>query len=438
MINNSLSANTYIKTRTAIKNDLRLNYQTRVWLDVISLPAIELKEKIEKAMEENPFLEYDFNDNYPKSSSRTSENDINSIIENTIENSKESLFSHLKSQIDITFNDKKEIELAEQICSFINEDGYLTVESGEISNILNADIKQIEKIISIIKTFDPYGVGAKNINECLSIQLKMKQKESDDKAIYDTAIKIVENYLDELSKKNYEKIALNLNIDVNTVLKALKLIQTLEPYPAREYDTSAVKYIVPELFIFKENEHWIVKTDETFIPHLKISKKYIKLLDREESKDSINFLKEKKKEAESLINASNDRKKTLLKIGEALLKFQINFFEYGKEFMKPLTLKDMSLEVSLSESTISRIANGKYLNTVWGTFSIKYFFSRAVGGGLGSRGVKEIIKRIIENSQAKLSDEKVRLILKSEGIDISRRTVAKYRKSMNIFSSRNR
>lgn len=300
MINNSLSANTYIKTRTAIKNDLRLNYQTRVWLDVISLPAIELKEKIEKAMEENPFLEYDFNDNYSKSSSRASENDINSIIENTVENSKESLFSHLKSQIDITFNDKKEIELAEQICSFINEDGYLTIESGEISNILNADIKQIEKIISIIKTFDPYGVGAKNINECLSIQLKMKQKEADDKSIYDTAIKIVENYLDELSKKNYEKIALNLNIDVNTVLKALKLIQTLEPYPAREYDTSAVKYIVPELFIFKENERWIVKTDETFIPHLKISKKYIKLLDREESKDSINFLKEKRKKLKAL------------------------------------------------------------------------------------------------------------------------------------------
>ncbi len=268
----------------------------------------------------------------------------------------------------------------------------------------------------------------------------MKKKESleKDKNIYDSAIHIVENYLDELSKKNYKKIALNLNTDEDTILKALNLIQTLEPYPAREYDASSIKYIIPELFILKENNQWIVKTDETFIPHLKINKKYIKLLNIEKSKDSINFLKEKKKEAESLINASNERKKTLLKIGEALLKFQFNFFEYGKEFMKPLTLKDMSLEVNLSESTISRIANGKYLNTVWGTFSIKYFFSAAVGNGLGSRGVKEIIKRIIENSPAKLSDEKIRLILKSEGIEISRRTVAKYRKSMNIFSSRSR
>ena len=148
MINNSLSANTSI--RTAIKNDLRLNYQTRVWLDVIALPAIELKEKIQKAMEENPFLEYDFNDNYSNSSSSKASSDINSIIENTVENNKESLFSHLKSQIDITFDDKKEIELAEQICSFINEDGYLTIESGEISNILNTDIKEIDKIISIL------------------------------------------------------------------------------------------------------------------------------------------------------------------------------------------------------------------------------------------------------------------------------------------------
>ncbi|PCG19116.1 RNA polymerase factor sigma-54 [Brachyspira sp. G79] len=436
MVNNtSLSANTSI--RTAIKNDLRLNYQTRLWLDVISSNAAELKEKIEKAMEDNPFLEYDVKDKY---TSKSSSSDIDSIIENTAANGKESLFSHLKSQIEISFKSKKEIELAEQICSFINHDGYLKNTSEEMSNILNASVSEIEKIVSVIKTFDPYGVAAKDINECLSIQLKMKKKEDskENELIYDTAINIVENYLDKLSKKEYDYIASSIGVEKDIVIKALKLIQTLEPYPAREYDTSAVKYIIPELFILKENGIWIVKTDETFIPPLKISKKYIKLLDREKSKDSINFLKEKKKEAESLINAANERKKSLLKIGEALLKFQLDFFEYGKEFIKPLTLKDMSLEVNLSESTVSRIANGKYLNTVWGTFSIKYFFSRAINGGLGSRGVKEIIKRIIENSQAKLSDEKIRLILKSEGIDISRRTIAKYRKSMNIFSSRNR
>ena len=437
MINNtSLSANTSL--RTAIKNDLRLNYQTRIWLDVISAPAVELKEKIEKAMEDNPFLEYDFKSSSPKSSSSSA--DINSIIENTVDSGKESLFSHLKSQIEITFDNKKEIELAQQICSFINQDGYLTISNDEISKILNVSISEVEKIISIIKTFDPYGVAAKNINECLAIQLRIKKKESKEKdlSIYDIAINIVEHYLDKLSKKDYDYIASNIGVEKDTIIKALKLIQTLEPYPAREYDTSTVKYIVPELFILKENGIWLVKTDETFISPLKISKKYIKLLDREKSKDSINFLKEKKKEAESLINATNERKKTLLKIGEALLKFQIDFFEYGKEFIKPLTLKDMSLEVDLSESTISRIANGKYLNTVWGTFSIKYFFSRAISGGLGSRSVKEIIKRIIENSPTKLSDEKIRLILKSEGIEISRRTIAKYRKSMNIFSSRNR
>ena len=434
MINNT-SLNTSI--RTAIKNDLRLNYQTRIWLDVISAPATELKEKIEKAMEDNPFLEYDFNDKVP---SKNSSSDINSIIENTAESGKESLFSHLKSQIEIAFSNKKEIELAEQICSFINQDGYLTISSKEMSDILDTSAEDIEKILSVIKTFDPYGVASKNINECLSIQLQIKRKEDtkNNAEIYDAAINIVENYLDKLSKKDYDYIASSIGVSKDIVLKALKLIQTLEPYPARKYDTYTVKYIVPEIFILKENGNWIVKTDETFIPPLKISKKYIKLISREKNEDSINFLKEKKKEAESLINAASERKKTLLKIGEALLKFQLDFFEYGKEFMKPLTLKDMALEVHLSESTISRIANGKYLNTVWGTFSIKYFFSRAINGGLGSRGVKEIIKRIIENSQAKLSDEKIRLILKSEGIEISRRTIAKYRKSMNIFSSRNR
>ena len=195
MINNtSLSANTSL--RTAIKNDLRLNYQTRIWLDVISAPAVELKEKIEKAMEDNPFLEYDF-----KSSSSSA--DINSIIENTVDSGKESLFSHLKSQIEITFDNKKEIELAQQICSFINQDGYLTISNDEISNILNVSISEVEKIVSIIKTFDPYGVAAKNINECLAIQLRIKKKESKEKdlSIYDIAINIVEHYLDKLSKK---------------------------------------------------------------------------------------------------------------------------------------------------------------------------------------------------------------------------------------------
>ncbi len=197
--------NTSLSLRTSVKNDLRLNYQTKVWLDVISSSASELKEKIEKTMEENPFLEYDFKDNnYSKYSG-----DINSVIENTIENGKESLFSHLKSQIDIAFSDKKEIELAEQICSFINEDGYLTIEYSELSDILNTDITKIENIVYIIKTFDPYGVGAKNINECLSIQLKIKKEESReiDRNLYDTAINIAENYLDELSKKKYNIIA---------------------------------------------------------------------------------------------------------------------------------------------------------------------------------------------------------------------------------------
>ena len=417
------SINTSINT--SIRNELKLNSQTKLWLNIISIPAIELKEKIEKAIEENPFLEYDIKSNHNNL-------DINSIIENTASNSKESLFEHLKSQISIVFNNKKDIELAELISTFINENGYLTISSEEIADILNISVKKAYEIIKILKTLEPIGIAAKNISECLSTQLK--NKENIDKNIKNIAINIVENYLNELSKKDYKYISSKMNISEENILEALKLIQTLEPYPAREFDTTTIKYIVPELFIFKENDKWQVKTNETFILPLKINKKYSKIL--KENNFNNDILKEKKLEAQNLISTINERKKSLKRVGEGLLKLQIDFFENGKEFMKPLRLKDLALETNLSESTISRISNGKYLNTVWGTFSIKYFFSKnikAINGELGSRAVKEIIKRIIENSDAKLSDEKIRLILKSEGIEIARRTVAKYRQSMNII-----
>ena len=417
------SINTSINT--SIRNELKLNSQTKLWLNIISIPAIELKEKIEKAIEENPFLEYDIKSNHNNL-------DINSIIENTASNSKESLFEHLKSQISIVFNNKKDVELAELISTFINENGYLTISSEEIADILNISVKKANEIIKILKTLEPIGIAAKNISECLSTQLK--NKENIDKNIKNIAINIVENYLNELSKKDYKYISLRMNISEKNILEALKLIQTLEPYPAREFDTTTIKYIVPELFIFKENDKWQVKTNETFILPLKINKKYSKIL--KENNFNNDILKEKKLEAQNLISTVNERKKSLKRVGEGLLKLQIDFFENGKEFMKPLRLKDLALETNLSESTISRISNGKYLNTVWGTFSIKYFFSKnikAINGELGSRAVKEIIKRIIENSNAKLSDEKIRLILKSEGIEIARRTVAKYRQSMNII-----
>lgn len=417
------SINTSINT--SIRNELKLNSQTKLWLNIISIPAIELKEKIEKAIEENPFLEYDIKSNHNNL-------DINSIIENTASNSKESLFEHLKSQISIVFNNKKDIELAELISTFINENGYLTISSEEIADILNISVKKANEIIKILKTLEPIGIAAKNISECLSTQLK--NKENIDKNIKNIAINIVENYLNELSKKDYKYISSKMNISEKNILEALKLIQTLEPYPAREFDTTTIKYIVPELFIFKENDKWQVKTNETFILPLKINKKYSKIL--KENNFNNDILKEKKLEAQNLISTVNERKKSLKRVGEGLLKLQIDFFENGKEFMKPLRLKDLALETNLSESTISRISNGKYLNTVWGTFSIKYFFSKnikAINGELGSRAVKEIIKRIIENSDAKLSDEKIRLILKSEGIEIARRTVAKYRQSMNII-----
>ena len=264
-MSSSINLSTNIKTQ--LRHELRLNAQTKLWIDTISMPAIELKEKIEKEMEENPFLEYDFKN--------TSNKDIDNIIENTLQSEGESLFEHLKTQINIAFDNKKDIELAEHICSFIDKDGYIKTPYETISETLNANIKDVQRIINILKTFDPLGVCAKDIGECLSIQLK--SRDDIEESIKEIAIKIVENFLKELGSKNYDYIANEINTTKDKVLEALKIIQTLEPYPAREYDTTPIKYIVPEIFIFKENNEWVVKTNESFIKPLKISKKYSKL-----------------------------------------------------------------------------------------------------------------------------------------------------------------
>lgn len=419
-----------LKQEIAIKNILRLNNQTRVWLDVISMPALHLKERVEKELQDNPMLVS--SDNFIRSSS--SGKDVDSVIENYVADKNRSLFGHLQEQINIAFNNKKDISIAEQIVSFVNKEGYLTMGVVEMSAILGVSESKINELLNIIKTFDPVGVASSSIEECLMRQLDSLEKSE----VVDIAKVIVSKYLGYLAKKKYSEIISITNFSKEQIEKAVSLIKTLEPYPAREYDTTDVRYVIPEIFIYKENEKWVVKVENNYIPRLQISKKYIKLVDEARDKESANYFKEKLKQANYLLTAIEDRKKNLLSLGNALLKLQYSFFEFGREYLKPLTLKDIvSFDgVSLSLSSISRLSNSKYVETPYGVFALKYFFSNAVNDYLGSRSVKEMIRRIIANSDKKLSDEKIRLILEESSVYLSRRTVNKYRNSMNIFSSR--
>ena len=414
---------------TSLKQHLILNQNTRVWLDIISMPAYDLVEKIKHELDNNPFI-------IPNYKSGLMSSGNSELLESVIPNSKESIFSHLETQINIEFSNKKDIDTALNILGFLNKDGFILTPLEEISKTLAVSLSEVKRIVSVIKKLDPLGIASSSLKECLYTQLE-SMKETD---VVTLAKVMVEKYLNELSKKNYSKISDALNINIEDIEKALKLIQTLEPYPARNYDTTPVKYVVPELFILKKNDEWVVKTNKDFIEPLQISKKYIKLMGYTKDKKTLEYLREKLVYAKSLINAIEERRKTLHNVGLALLELQYDFFEQGVEYLKPLTLKDIAYheKVSLSESTISRISNNKYLETTWGTFSIKYFFSSVVSGNYSARSVKEIVKRIIESSNVNMSDEKIRLILKSEGIDLSRRTVTKYRNSMNIFSSRDR
>ncbi len=426
-INNRLQIST--------KQNLVLNNKMLMSLEILYMSTADLNEHIKQQLIENPFLEsnssydsYDYK-NQVKNKSTTD------ILEQTIDSKNESLFEYLIEQVNITNMNENQKYIAQILIGYIDNDGYIKTTTTKISEENNIDLANTEYVLSIIQTFEPLGIASNNLEQALITQLKRNNSK-----YKDIAINIIEKYFNELIDYHYNIIIDKLSITIDDIEKARELISKLEPYPARAFDNSHIEYVVPELFIFKENGKWTVKTNDKAIPHLQINKKYTRLKEGTKDKDTLLYLKEQEEKASNLIRFLSDRGKTLYKVGQALVDLQIEFFENGKESIVPLRLKDIALyeKVNVSESTISRLVNRKYLETVWGIFPLKYFFSSVIGSSMSSRSVKEMIKRIISNSTQSLSDEKIKNILMAEGVSIARRTVSKYRSQLKIPSSRNK
>ena len=353
---------------------------------------------------------------------------------------KYTLVDYLLGQLQFSNLKGRCAEIGRYMIEAIDDNGYLTMSVEEIAETMNATTEEVEKVLDVIQTFDPVGVGARNLRECLIIQLAARG-ELDDETEF-----VIQNMLEALADNRISQIAKTLGIKNQDVQKIADKIRSLEPKPGRLYDSDEnVKYIVPDVFVEKIDGEYVVTTNDTSMPRLMVSSYYNRLSAEAAKDEELNkYLNNRFNAAVWLIKSIEQRKHTIYNVATAIVRYQQDFFDYGEKHLKPLTLKQIAEEVGIHESTVSRSINGKYMQSPRGVFELKYFFTSGVasgdGTGVSSNSVKSFIKEIIDGEDPKkpYSDQEMADILKAKGIDISRRTVAKYREGMHILSSSKR
>ncbi len=343
------------------------------------------------------------------------------------------LFDHLIWQLRLSREDEKIRSVGEIIIGNIDENGYLRLSNEEIQDISNADAETAEKALKLVQSFDPPGIAARDIRECLQIQLKMLNLQGS--LVED----IVLNNLEALEKKKYAQMAKKYNVSLEYIMAAVKLIEGLVPKPGANFSSTTANYIVPDVYIIKTDSGYRIVLNDEGLPKLRINNFYQRLLKQRNSfpKEERQFLEDKLRSAIWLLKSLSQRNKTIYRVTESILKFQSEFFDNDVSYLKPLSLKDIASELDLHESTVSRVTSNKYLSCPHGIYSYKFFFSNEIpskSGGVSSTSVKDMIKNIIseEEEQKPLSDMHIVNILKNKNITIARRTVAKYREELKI------
>jgi RNA polymerase sigma-54 factor len=353
--------------------------------------------------------------------------------------SPEGLSSHLLWQLrtsDLQLND---LVIAEHIIGNLDRNGYLTCSTEEISQAGPFLLDEVERVLSKIQSLDPPGIAARDLRECLLIQLdNMGLRES-------LTGRIVDQHLAHLENRRYDAVARAEGIPVEEVFEAIKIIQRLEPRPGRPFIDDAPIYIVPDVYVRKVGDNYVITLNENGIPRLRLSQQYLEMLSASKGKNQPDkdYLQDRIRSASWLIKSVHQRQQTIFKVTESIMRFQRDFLEHGVSALHPLVLRDIAADVSMHESTISRVTTNKYVHTPQGVYELKFFFSSGLKSGAGevsSESVKDRIRDMVakENPKKPLSDQAIVAALRAEGIDIARRTVAKYREMMNVLSSSRR
>ena len=427
---------------------LVMTTQLKQSLDILNMSNLELEEQIKKDAQENPVLELERTEsidwgtfikkNIKNYNIKHYDLDNEITLENIIKY-EINLYDYVKSQLVFLKLNKKEIKVCEYIVDCLDIDGYLSCDEKHIIQELNIDEKYFYKCLKYIQQLEPIGIGARDLSECLLIQMENENTKDDilKSIIVEDLNLIGQNKIKLLSKK--------YNINMEKCLKYIEKIKQFNPKPGRIYSNEKTIYVQPDVIVRKINDEFIVYMNDRDNFHISINNYYKNILNSNNlDEKSRKFIKNKLNYALNLLKNIETRKSTILEIADVIVKKQKDFFNKGKKYIKPMKLKDIALDLGYHESTISRGINNKYMLTPYGLFEFKYFFSKAIESeeeeGTSSRKVKNMIKELIdnENKLKPLSDDKICKLLKEEGITLARRTIAKYREEMNILSSSKR
>ncbi len=353
-----------------------------------------------------------------------------------------SLAEHLTWQLQVTELDPRELEIARWIVGNIDDQGYLRSTSEEVARQAGADPADVEKVLRVVQSLDPAGVGARDLRECLLLQLdRLGGGES-------LARRVVDQHLDQLQKRDFRGLTRVMGVTIQEIAEATRVISALEPRPGRGFGGDDPVYISPDIYVYKVGDDFHVLLNEDGLPKLRISSVYREMLASsargDGQKDTRAYVHEKVRSAMWLIKSIHQRQRTIYKVMQSIIQHQRDFFEHGVAHLKPLNLRDVADDIEMHESTVSRVTTNKYVHTPQGIFELKYFFNSSInrfdGEALASESVKEKIRKIIESEDPSrpMSDQRIAEMLKAANIDIARRTVTKYREAMNILSSTQR
>ena len=349
-----------------------------------------------------------------------------------------SLQDHLIWQLRMSELSEPQMNLGAEIIGNINEAGYLKSSLEDVAAAVGNTVSEAEKVLSVIQRFDPLGVGARDLRECLIIQATELYPAHD--LVHD----VLESHLEDMEKRRYTAIAKALKVSMEEMADALDIIRSLDPRPGRSVSDDEPHYITPDIYVYKVDGEYVIQLNEDGLPKLRVNNFYKESLADSASSEAKEYVQNKLRSALWLIRSIHQRQRTIYKVTESIIKHQRAFLEQGITKLKPMVLRDVADDVGMHESTISRVTTNKYVHTPQGVFELKYFFNSGInkvaGGAVASEAVKERIRHIVaeENSSKPLSDQAIAGILKKENIDIARRTVAKYRELLGILPSSRR
>lgn len=475
---------------------LTITPQLQQAIRLLQLSSLELQQEVQEALETNPLLEEDETsepgdnlsaselsssnettdmeatdirmdssvgtDNdlpaedseWPQSyesatSSSTPQNDDMMRDLETRNSAPETLTGHLEWQVQMTQFSEQDTEIAYAIVDSVNEDGYLNSSLEDIRQFINKDkdeqtveLDEVEAVLHQIHNFDPPGVGARDLSECLRNQLRLLDPETP-YLKEATQIATPEN-LKVLGNRDFNYLRKHMKISLDNLQQAVQLIKMLNPRPGSDINTSHAAYIVPDIIIKKHKGIWRVELNGEVAPRLRVNRVYEKIAESNRAGADKKYILEQLQQAKWFIKSLNSRNETLLKVARTIVDRQRAFFDHGPEAMKPLVLHDIAEAVEMHESTISRVTTNKYMLTPKGILELKYFFSSHVGtvdgGTCSATAIRSLIKKLVESEPTlkPISDSKIAQILEDQGITVARRTIAKYRESMNIPPSNQR